>query len=457
MSPAIKRISITLLSGIIFMIFALYDNYPIVTSDTGAYIVVGFTLEPPSDRPVFYSLFLRATSLGMSLWLTVFVQCLILAFVVNNFIRSLIPQISYRHLIALNIFLSLATIAGWYAGQIMPDIFVSIMILGIVQYLLFENTARKNVPLLLATFLALIVHNSNYVIITLFVAAIFICSMFNTRIRVFRRKAMVLLCLGVGAWLTLCFSNYIGGKGFKAASATHVFVMGKLSESGVLKTYLDKACPIYPYKICAYKDNLPPLAWEFHWDANSPVQQTGGWDANKDEYNAIIKDIFSRPKYWPFLAYKSVEATARQLTLTNIDGSYSLPWTKFDEESSPYKTIAQYYPHELNEFRMSRQNTKSFNIGLYNNVYVIVIILSSLAVLVFISRWSNEMKFIYFFAILLIILNAFTTATLSSVNERLNSRVVWLIPCLNMLMICRYLYIRYPCKVNPDINKGAGL
>ncbi|RYD59452.1 MAG: hypothetical protein EOP56_00895 [Sphingobacteriales bacterium] len=452
MNSTAKNIIVTLLSAMIYMIFALYDNYPVVTSDTGAYIDIGYTLVPPADRPILYGLFIRATSLGASLWLTSFAQCVILAYVVNSFIRGMVPRIFNRHLLAVNIVISLGTIAGWYVGQIMPDIFVSVMVLCIVQYFLFSNSKAKNIILLLIAFLAIVVHNSNYVIITLFVTGLFILSIFFKDLKVFRGKAITLLAIGIVAWLTLCFSNLIGGKGFSAGSATHVFVMGKLNESGVLKTYLDKACADNQYKICAYKDKLPPVAWEFHWDASSPVQQTGGWDANRQEYNAIIKDICSRPKYWPFLAYKSLEATARQLSLTNIDGSYSLPWTKFDEESSPYKMIAKYYPHELNEFKMSRQNTKTFNIPLYNNIYVIVIILSSIAVLLFVNPWTREMKLVYLSTIALIVLNAFTTATLSSVNERLNSRVIWLLPFLNLLFIFRAAYLRYTIHKKSELN-----
>ncbi len=420
------------------MIFALYDNYPIVTSDTGTYISSGFTLIPPADRPIFYGLFIRLTSLGMSLWLTAFIQCFLLSYALLGLVKRLIPVMPVRQMIALVLFTSLLTIAGWYAGQIMPDIFVSVMILCAARYLVYEEKGGSKAILLAVLLLSVITHNSNYVIITLFGIAVFIAAIFIERVRPYLRKTAVLFGIGILAWLSLCTSNYLGGKGFVTSTSGHVFIMGKLAESGVLKTYLDKACPTRNYRICAYKDSIPAAAWQFHWDANSPLQMAGGWEVNKDEYNTIIRDIFSRPKYWGFIMYKGAEATARQMVLTNIDASYALPWMVFDEETSPYKNILQYYPHEINEFKLSRQNTKAYNIGLYNAVFAGVIVISILMVLLILPLRSKEMLLLYVIIGVLILLNALTTATLSSVNERLNSRVIWLLPMLNILFIYRY-------------------
>ena len=211
-----------------------------------------------------------------------------------------------------------------------------------------------------------------------------------------------------------------------------------LVESGILKTYLEKACPVKQYNICNYKDNLPPVAWSFHWDANSPLQKTGGWDANRKEYNAIISDIFSRPKYYPFIAYKSLEATARQLVLYQVDGNYILPWAKFDEGTSPFTAIEKYFPHELNQLKTSRQNTKTFNIALIDATFFLTMIISSiLSLLVFSQISDNKKEFIQVLivVVIFILLNAIVTASLSSVNARFNSRVFWIFPFLNTIII----------------------
>jgi hypothetical protein len=420
------------------MIYALYDNFPIITEDTGAYIYSGFSLQPPSDRPIFYGVFIRLTSLGASLWLTVFFQCFILSYTLTKFIKKLHPPVTNLQLLAFILFIALFTTGGWFASQLMPDIFVAIMILAVSIYMVFPTSSKEKVALLAISFISVLSHNSNFIVLTVFCLLFLLTSFFGARLRQQRPKLLLLTSLAVLCWLTLCTTNWLGGLGFTTSRSTHVFVMGKLVESGVLKTYLDKACPVKNYRICNHKDNLPAVAWEFHWGETSPLQKEGGWDANRSEYNTIIRDIFSRPKYYPYIIYKSLDATARQLVQFNIDGSYALPWVKYDEQSQAYNAIAQHFPHELNLLKSSRINGKTLSIPFYDNVFAFVIVLSS--ILLMISLPSTQKPAFYRIALFLaifILLNAFATAVLSSVNARFNARVIWLVPLINCIFLFR--------------------
>lgn len=427
---------ISAITGSFFlMLFALYDNFPIVTGDTGAYITSGFSLQAPADRPIFYGLFIRFTSLGMSVWPVIFCQCLLLYYVIQKFIRKLLPAIPYLHILGLILFISLFTIAGWFAGQLMPDIFVPILLLAIGNFLFFPNTGRERIILILIALLATLTHNSNVIVITLLTISVLLLSFVNSGVRPYRKRLYTLLGISICSWMALCTSNWISGNGFVSSKSTHVFVMGKLVESGLLKIYLDKTCPTKNYKICAYKDKLPAVAWEFHWNADSPLQLTGGWDANREEYNAIIKDIFSRPEFYPRILYKAAEATARQLCLFNIDGSYALPWIKFDEESSPYQAVQAHFPHEVNELKTSRQNQKTLNIAFYDGIYVLVLAISLILLLFTADFRKKHYRLIGITIVLFIVLNAFATACLSSVNARFNARVIWILPFISLVLL----------------------
>lgn len=449
------RSLIPLFTGaLIFMIFALYNGYPIVNGDAGTYLESGYKLYVPAERPVFYGLFIRATSFGLTLWTTVFVQCLMLSYLCARFIRSLVPGIDVLHQLALILIIALGTIASWYAGQIMPDIFSPILFLAAYLYLAEKNSLWQKILLLTMVFIGTVVHNSHYVIATLFPLALILCSfIFKSRFGHFRQKAIHLGAIAMLGWGCLFTSNYIGGNGFVMGKASHVFLMGKLAESGVLRTYLEKACPVKDYKICRYKDNIPPVAWEFVWHENSPVIRAGGWDSVKAEYNVIIKDIMSRPKYWPFLAYKSIEATLRQVILLNIDEVEELHWVKFDKESFMYEAIGRYYPHELNEFEVDRQNIKTFNFRFYDEVYVTVLLLSTILCL-FCLKGEDRKKalIVYTLVIGYIFINAFTTATFGNVLSRLNSRTVWLFPATNIVFLYRHFHARLTKGVKADYN-----
>lgn len=436
----LKDIALLVLSAFILMFFALYDNFPIVTDDTGVYIRSGFEWWVPSDRPVFYGIFIRVTSCGASVWLTTFFQSLLVAFTITTFTRKLIPPISRFHLLAILVFLSLFTTCGWFTGMLMADIFVSIMILAVVSYVFFENPKAMKWLLLAIIFTCALMHNSNYVVLSLFSLGAFAAMMLVRSWRRYIRRVGMLALLCLFSCVLLCTANWVADQGFTTSKSTHVFVMGKLVESGVLKTYLDKACPEKEYAICAYKDNLPPVAWLFHWGEESPLQQTGGWDANRNEYNAIIRDIFSKPEYYPSIIYKSLEATARQLVLFNIDGNYALPWVNWGQDNPVYGAVKDYFPHEINQLEYSRMNQKSFSIGVYDHLFAIVIVLSVIAICFFLPGYielkAEYLKIVWILAIM-IVLNAFVTASLSSVNPRFNARVIWIVPFINVLFLLK--------------------
>lgn len=439
---------VTILAGtFILMLFALYNNFPILAGDTASYILSGFTLKVPEDRTIFYGLFIRGTSLGVSLWLTIFCQCLLLCYSLVKFTGKVVPGATGAHSIALLLGTSLLTICGWFAGQLMPDIFTAILILCSTNFLLFENDRTEKAILFVLILLSALVHSSGLAILILFLILFLARAILRSRLGKDLGKTVSMASICFLAWLSISLSNEIGGNGFTTSRSTHVFVMGKLVESGVLKMYLDENCANKNYNICPYKDSLPPLAWEFHWDGKSPLQKTGGWEANKKEYNAIIGDMFSNPKYWPIIAYKSIEATARQLALFNIDEVYTLPWTVFDESSIVYEMVARYFPHEANQLKPSRINAKALNIPFYNGLFSLVIVLSSMAALLLLKgQYKREYINVIGFIAVFVLLNALITACLSSVNPRFNSRIIWLIPFINIVFLYKLFYHTYIVK-----------
>ena len=59
----LKTLLFRLLSAFILIIPAFYNGFPLVYSDTGAYISSGMELIFPIDRPITYGLFMRLCSL----------------------------------------------------------------------------------------------------------------------------------------------------------------------------------------------------------------------------------------------------------------------------------------------------------------------------------------------------------------------------------------------------------
>lgn len=426
----------------IFMIFALYNGSPIFNGDTTTYLNSGMDLWVPADRPIFYGLFIRVASMGASAWSVIFMQCVIMAYVSIRFIKVLLPSITKTHLLALLLIISLGTIASWNTGQLLPDAFTPILFLSIYLYLQAKNTLAQKLILLGIIYLSTVVHYSHYVIATCFtVATIGLSFIFRSHFQHLRTKALHLIGVVVLAWVSLFSSNYVAGYGFTSSRSSHVFLMGKLCENGILKKYLDKNCATNNYELCKQKEVLPPVAWEFVWAEGSPMYNNDIWESSKQEYKGIIKDILTSPEYWPQLVYRSLDATFRQVILMNIDEGEENSSLKFEGGHALYEAVRHHFPREVNQFKASRQNSRMLEFSFYDHVYVVVFLLTSLLLLFLVNdKYKRAAITIYSLVVLFVFVNAFATAAFGNVLTRLNSRAIWLIPMTNIIFI--YLYAK---------------
>lgn len=424
---------------------AFLNGYPLVTSDTGAYINNGFLLQVAQDRPIVYSIFLRFFSLQFSTWLVAFIQGCLIAFLLKQTINIILPshnKMDNRPFYLISILTIAFTSLSWYTSQLMPDIFTSITVLAVLIYF-FQKSDRNSYLYLLIILSGCLMHTSH--ILMLLLASICLAIYFyvqrrSENIRGYLRKTLILLAISITSILLTSTANSIAGHGFTLSPASHVFLMGKLCENGVLKTYLNDACAEKNYQLCEYKNNLPNVAWAFVWDENSPLNQMGGWEATKKEYKSILKDIASSPKYYPFLLFKSIEHTLRQLTQVYVGDGLQSFW----ENTNPFWKIEQYYAHELPEYMNSKQNTYTFDTKPFNIAYSLFLTITSIWILFLWGKFPQQylIKWIYILVIVFLVCNSFVTANFANVLTRMNSRIIWLIPFLNMILIYRYYALK---------------
>ena len=439
----IKDILFWITLSVIYIFIAFYNGYPLLTSDSGAYINNAYEIYL-SDHSLTYSFFLRIFSAQFSLWLPVLVQGGLLTFLTYRISRVLLPATMFSNKTLLFIIgtTSAFTSVSWYSSQLMPDIFTAILILSVILF--FLDALKYNSILYFALiFAALMMHNSNLVILFLFSAILVPYTYWKAKS--YFKKSISLAALSICSLIYSAGLNGVTGHGFVISTSTHVFLMGKLCENGVLKTYLDDQCAHHNYQICAYKDQLPNAAWDFVWNAESPLNKMGGWEQTKPEYSAILKDLLLSPRYYFMLFYKSIEHTIRQMIQIQVgDGLLVLR-----ENSNPFWKIQQHYNHEMPEYMRSLQNEAKLPFNSFNLVYWLFIVISMLLVVYLMHQHKLplEFKYVYLMVLTFFILNAFVTANLANVLARLSSRVVWLIPLINIIYIT-YSFLDGKTKMN---------
>jgi len=441
----LKKISFYIFGACALLIPAFYNGYPLVYSDTGSYLFGGMDMVLPKDRPIMYGLFIRFLSLGFSLWLAIFAQALLVFYVLWNLFRlTAKPDTSKGFFVISVAILSWFTGLGWYTSQLMPDIF-TIVTLGSILLLLFHkrNTLTQNIIFSIILIFSINTHFSNCLIA---IGTLFILFL------LYRKKLLdaktgihfrLPLLISIAALAVGSLTNFIIGGTFKISPNSHVFLMGKMLDSGVLKSYLDDNCATKKLALCDCKDNLPETSRNLLWDAESPLQKKGDWKNSEEDYNAILLGIATSPKHLSLFIFNSINSSITQLFQNEVGSGVVSAWYS-ESTSPPYQAVAKYYPLELNQYKQSRQNTNLWGQGLdlsfINYINFFLLIISAILIFkIFILsgirlKYPVEMQVFIYTLLIGIIVNAFITASLANVYDRLQARVSWaLIFCLLIL------------------------
>ena len=431
-----------LLTTFALMLVGFYNGYPLMEGDSGAYIANAFEPALLRDRLPFYGTFIRVTSLWTSVWFTLFWQCFILAWVLLKFCQVFFGKtMSFRQGLFAIICISAFTCLPFVSAYIMPDIFSAILIVTVMLFLISEND-KKYIQYLygLIIFIAVLIHNSHFLILAIFSFIGFFIALLK-KYKAVTRKCIVMISMSVSVWIVVCSMHYFSGYGFIFSRGSHVFMVTRLAESGVLSTYLEDSCKSKNLKICAYQDNIPTFSWDFLWGAESPFYKTGGWDSNKVEYNIIIHDVFTTPKYIKMFAIKCVSATCKELTQIYIGPV--MP--NSGKGSGDYKAVQTNFSDESRELDGSKQSNRGLNVDFFNELDFIVFLFSVLWILFYFPQLQNkkELPFIFGYLFMFLVVNAFVTTTFSTILSRYQFRVFWLWSATNLLIIINHYWRKY--------------
>lgn len=430
-----------LIGAFCLLLPALYNGFPLVTSDSGGYIGNSYMLYLPIDRPVAYSVFIRLASLGgLSLWGVVVAQALIVSGLLLTIARHVLGDAYRRNVFAaIMLMMGLATSAGWTCGQLTPDIFTAVLLLSLCILSAVPIHAGAKWLLYALMLGCMLSHNSN-LLIGLLLSVMLIVYAWRKHKAQLRQAGIALLGISAVAWISLSAMNAYAGHGFRPSAASHVFIMSRMVENGIADTYLNEYCATEPNTLCAFKGKLPTRQWNFMWDSTSPLYKVGGWEGTETEYSRIIRRSLTRPKYLMMHILKNSEATLRQLPLIQV-GEELAP---LKEGTSPYLALEAHSYNELKEYASAQQQEQ--NLGLnYWNMLIVLFTVGVIVTALFTSgrdgadHWLRGMLRM---TLVFLVLNAAVTATLATVVARYEARVFWVLPFLATLHLVRRMRVK---------------
>jgi hypothetical protein len=427
------------ISTIVLCFMAWYNSYPIVfNNDTGVYIENGFYGIVAPERPITYGLFVFITSLQRSLWIVIFVQSFIVALTLYYFFRHFTKQPRFiPYYLTFMILISFFMGASFDASWLMPDIFTAISLLCIGLLLFVKEFKIRDIIITsILCVISISMHNSHFYICLILIV------LFSTGVA-FKRIRKMYRCAGISTkkialvFFLIIFSNlflgaihYVYSGSFKSSRGGVFFLMSNLVEMGIVDKYLAENCNNKNYRICMYKDSLPN---NFLWADNTPINKTGGWEANEKEYSEIVADIISTPKYAMPLVYKSITYTFKQFFNYDIV-DVGKPSVRVNN------AIGTNIPGEFQMYTKAKQSKGRLSLGFVNfiqNVIVNSCLFSYLIILLY-KRISLKYKVFIFFILAGLFINAWICSTFSGVFPRYQLRVMWLLPLPLFLYITEF-------------------
>jgi hypothetical protein len=270
------------------------------------------------------------------------------------------------------------------------------------------------------------------------------------RLFINRTRLIVLSILTWSTWIILPTINTLFGYGFRTNNSSHVFLMGKMVDNGMLVKYLNEDESAKRFKLYAYRDSLPITSSDFLWSPNSVLYKTGGWEINKEEYNQILNNIILSKNYLPEYIGKSIIETIEQLTKNDFGEEY---YVSYKKEDPPSYQIEWRFKGDYYSYTKAQQfgGYQKLDFAKGSSFQTILIALSLLIIVTHLihTRARGLISTICIITLLFIISNAIVTATLSSVVPRYNSRVTWYLLFIAVIIVYEYVLFMIK-KFTPD-------
>ncbi len=420
------------MSIIALLLPALVNGFPFVFADTGGYLARPFEHTLALGRSAFYGLFLAA-GIPFDFWPDIVIQAGLTVWVVQIVLRvyGLATPLT---LVCVITALTVATSLPWYAGQLMPDIFLPLSVLAL-HLLAFTRDRLGNIDVALLILVIMIAMASHMSIVAAVLGLLVLFSLLRLFSRghgpACPRLGPPIVAAGAGMALALASNLAITGQ-FALTPGGSTFLFARLVQDGIVARYVEEHCPDQTIRLCAYRD-IPESADDWLW-GDSPLAALGGWEAFEPEGRHIILATIAR---YPLMHVRTAaKATAEQLvTLATGEGLGS----KDNWHAS--RILQQYAPSTMRAFADSRQQHDAFAFRTMNLIHVPVALITTLMLPAFIVlcwRRNRDLSLLAATALFAIFTNAAVCGIFSNPNARYQSRIAPLAALVALIAMIEY-------------------
>ena len=392
---------------------AIVNQYPIVFSDTHAFLVQAGQPRMVWDKPWTYGPFLLALHGGTTLWLPLAAQVLIVSHLLWLLAASFGHATALRHVV-LGIMLAAGSAAPWFASLLMPDVFAPITVIAL--YLLAFPGAlgiwQRRWVMLLGT-AAIAFHLTHLVLAAAGLAVVL----------VLRWRALPRTMVPLGVALAILMATNVVGFGRVAVSPYgSVFALARLTADGLVTPVLAASCPTSGWHLCDWQNRLPADSNAFLWDSDGPVWTApGGAIGLAPEASAIVGAVIRQA---PLAVLRTATAnTLHALGRVALGDTLGPDWL----EGSITSSLRAYFPpHEIEQFRAGLQAQGGLA-GLaapFNRPHAMFLVLGTVGSLLCLLRPGHALALMILIGVAA---NGFAGGALSGPFDRYQARIAWLV------------------------------
>ena len=270
---------------------ALWNGYPLLQWDTGGYLARWYEGYLVPSRSTVFGLYLHYGE-DSGFWLNLGIQALATLWILQLTLRVLGMARPLR-LIWLCIALILTTALPWLASMLLTDIFAGLSVLALFILVLHGERISGIEKFLLFAFTAFAAATHSATLGVLFGLC---CAGWIVRPLLRRRIAIAGLVQGsltivAGAAMLLAANFALSGQLAWTPGGAGV-AFGRMLQDGIVARYLRDHCPRQNFKLCPYRNELPPTADDFLW-GNSMFNTLGRF-AGHERRDGLHRAAFAR-------------------------------------------------------------------------------------------------------------------------------------------------------------------
>jgi len=333
---------------------AIWNGYPLIFSDSGSYIGTHRYI----GAPAFYWLFIKITSLGSHLFLTILVQSLISATAMLMVLRVAGGITDQRYLLRLAIAALLLNQMPFLISWILPDFLTGLGIAAVCLLLLMPDRLGRWDMLFIAALIGLAVVTT-VANVPLFFGLLIVC--LALRWLVMRRGPAWDGTLLAGAMLAsasvaILAANTVIHKRTVLSPASAALTFSRLADTNIAQPVVEDICKTRHYAVCDYRASLAdPVRGQQYFLWYGVADVTDAYSATQAEYAELNAEVIRRR--WPDVLREGFLDTGRLFLEPTLGNPETFELTSYRDRGSAALWLAKTLPDDVPRFNAARQQT----------------------------------------------------------------------------------------------------